>query len=216
MWVPSVKGEWWMKERGRPRIVQDDVILSAALKGFAELGYEGLSLRSLSAGLGLSHSAVGQRYATKDNLFRHAVAAGFDSLFSAIGAARAEWPEQLEDLEELRALIYSFLTAAATFPALGQLMNREGVEQSDRLDYIFETVILPQISPMIELLDRLRAEKLIYLIPTRSLFFLVAHGAEAPFTLRGFSAEFDPYDGELDVHSHIDVMTDFVMRAITL
>ena len=205
-----------MKERGRPKIVQDDEILNAALKGFAELGYEGFSLRSLSTDLGLSHSAVGQRYGTKENLFRHAVASGFDRLFSAIGTARTEWPEQLEDLDELRALIHSFLTAAASYPALGQLMNREGVEQSNRLDYIFETVILPQIRPLIELLDRLRAEKIIHPIPTRSLFFLVAHGAEAPFTLRGFSAEFDPYDGELDVHSHIDVMTDFVMRAITL
>ncbi|MEI8148040.1 MAG: TetR/AcrR family transcriptional regulator [Actinomycetes bacterium] len=205
-----------MKERGRPKIVQDEEILNAALKGFAELGYEGMSLRALSTDLGLSHSAVGQRYGTKENLFRHAVAAEFDRLFSAIGAARTGWPEQLDDLDELRALIHSFLTAAASLPALGQLMNREGVEQSDRLDYIFETVILPQIRPLIELLDRLRAEKLIHPIPTRSLFFLVAHGAEAPFTLRGFSAEFDPYDGELDVQSHIEVMTDLVMRAITL
>jgi len=205
-----------MKERGRPKIVQDDEILNAALKRFAELGYEGISLRTLSTDLGLSHSAVGQRYGTKENLFRHAVAAEFDRFFAAIGTARATWPEVQDDLQELRVLVHSFLTAAASFPSLGQLMNREGVDRSDRLDFIFETAIVPQISPLIELLDRLRSEKLIYPIPTRSLFFLVAHGAEAPFTLRGFSAEFDPYDGELDVHSHIDVMTDFVMRAITL
>jgi len=205
-----------MKERGRPKIVQDFEILETSLKGFAELGYEGLSLRSLSIDLGLSHSAVGQRYGTKENLFRHAVAAGFDRLFGAIGSARAQWPEQLDDLDELRALIHSFLTAAASFPALGQLMNREGVEQSDRLDYIFETVILPQISPLIELLDRLRDTKRIHPLPTRSLFFLVAHGAEAPFTLRAFSAKFDPYDGELDIHGHIGSMTDLVMSAITL
>jgi AcrR family transcriptional regulator len=205
-----------MRERGRPKILQDHEILDAALKGFAELGYEGISLRTLSTKLGLSHSAVGQRYGTKDNLFRHAVAAEFERFFNALSAARATWSAELDDLEELRSFVHSFLTAAASFPALGQLMNREGVERSSRLDFIFETVIVPQIRPLIELLDRLRATQQIYPIPTRSLFFLVAHGAEAPFTLRGFSAEFNPYDGELDVDQHIEVMTDFVMRAITL
>jgi AcrR family transcriptional regulator len=205
-----------MRERGRPKIVQDHEILNAALKGFAELGYEGISLRTLSTELGLSHSAVGQRYGTKNNLFREAVAAEFNRFFAAIGTARATWPESLDDLEELRALIHSFLTAAALFPSLGQLMNREGVDRSDRLDYILETAIVPQITPLIEVLDRLRSDNLIYPIPTRSLFFLVAHGAEAPFTLKGFSTEFDPFDGELDVNGHIDVVTDLVMRAITL
>jgi len=205
-----------MRERGRPKIVQDHEILDASLKGFAELGYEGISLRTLSTQLGLSHSAVGQRYGTKDNLFRHAVAAEFERFFNALSAARATWSAELDDLGELRSFVHSFLTAAASFPSLGQLMNREGVERSTRLDFIFETVIVPQIRPLIELLDRLRATKQIHPIPTRSLFFLVAHGAEAPFTLRGFSAEFDPFDGELDVDQHIEAMTGFVMRAVTL
>ncbi|MEI6700534.1 MAG: helix-turn-helix domain-containing protein, partial [Actinomycetota bacterium] len=145
-----------MKERGRPKIIQDADILNAALKCFAEQGYEGMSLRTLSTDLGLSHSAVGQRFGTKDNVFRLAVTKEFQRFFSAIGAARASWPQGLEDLDELKVLVHSFLTASASFPALGQLMNREGVEPSGRLDFIFEVVILPQITPMIDLLNRLR------------------------------------------------------------
>lgn len=204
-----------MNERGRPKIIEDTDILSAALKCFAEQGYEGMSLRTLSTDLGLSHSAVGQRFGTKENVFRQAVTEEFQRFFNAIRDARMSWPAELSDLEELRALIHSFLLASALFPALGQLMNREGVEPSARLDFIFEMVILPQIAPMIDLLNRLRENDQILPLPMRSLFFLVAHGAEAPFTLRGFSEKFDPYDGVLDEAKHIDAITDLLMRAVT-
>ena len=204
-----------MKPRGRPKTVSDEEILEAALNCVAQQGYEGLSLRTLSTSLELSHSAVGQRFGTKENVFRQAVRAEFSKFFGALVEARSSWPAELDDLEELRALIHSFLSATVKFPALGQLMNREGVEPSDRLTLIVENVILPQISPIFGLLDRLRASGKIVPISTRSLFFLVAHGAEAPFTLKAFSATFDSYDGALDPARHIAETTDLIMRAIT-
>jgi len=204
-----------MSERGRPKILQDGEILYAALTAFAEQGYEGVSMRTLSRDLGLSHSAIGQRFATKDNLYRQSIHAEFDRFFEALGRARSHWPESLDDIDELKALIHSFLMASIEFPALGQLMNREGAEPSERLDFIVTTVIRPQIAPLLGLLERLRASNQIRPVSTRTLFFLVAHGAEAPFTLRAFSATFDETDGPLDPVAHVDETTELIMRAIT-
>jgi hypothetical protein len=50
-------------------------------------------------------------------------------------------------------------------------------------------------------------------VSTRALFFLVAHGAEAPFTLVGLSSVFDDIDGPLDTETHIDQMVDFILGA---
>ena len=203
-----------MAERGRPKSIDDSEILDAALRSFAQHGYEATSLRTLSADLGLSHSAVGQRFGTKERVFRLAVSLEFERSFAAMRDARATWPEDLDDLDELRALIHSFLTTSAHFPALGQLMNREGVEQSDRLNFIFDEVVLPQISPIIELLHRLQKSQRIRPMSSRSLALLVAHGAGAPFTLHAYSEKFNPVDGVIDEAAHINSVTDFLMRAL--
>ena len=64
-------------------------------------------------------------------------------------------------------------------------------------------------------LRRLEKAGLIYPLSTREMFFLVAHGAEAPFVLAGISSHFDDIDGPLDAEAHIQAMTDLIMRGIT-
>ena len=62
---------------------------------------------------------------------------------------------------------------------------------------------------------RLRADGRIRPVTTRGLFFLVGHGAEAPFTLTALSHAFDGVDGPLDPEQHADDMTDLIVRGIT-
>ena len=61
---------------------------------------------------------------------------------------------------------------------------------------------------------RLRDVGRIRPVTTRALFFLVAHGAEAPYTLTALSEAFDVLDGPLDPERHADDMTDLIMRGI--
>ena len=203
-----------MATRGRPKLRGDDELLADVVRAFANHGYEAVSMRQLSVSLGLSHSALGQRFGTKDQLYRRAVDAEFDRFLAELARSRASRLDQDTDLAELRASIESFLETSARFPALGQLMNQEGAEPSARLDYIIETVVRPQLSLIAALLDRLIEREVIRPITTRALFFLVAHGAEAPFTLVALSAAFDHHDGPLDVAQHVSLTTDFIMRAL--
>ncbi len=50
----------------------------------------------------------------------------------------------------------------------------------------------------------------------RALFFLVAHGAEAPYTLTALSEGFDGIDGALDETAHAELVTDFIVRGLRL
>ncbi len=205
--------------RGRPRIRQDDEILAAALEAFAAQGYDAMSLRSLNAHLGLSHGTISQRFGTKERLYFAAIDLGFSRFIEDIDQRRRHLLaaiEILDDLADLRATIRAFLGAAHLRPELGRLMNQEGLHSTVRLQYFVDTIMLPLFGPIGELLDRLRRTGRIRPVTARGLFFLVGHGAEAPYTLTAMSEAFDAVDGPLDPERHADDMTDLIMRGITL
>jgi hypothetical protein len=203
-------------QRGRPKLQSDEALLRGVVAAFARQGYEAVSLRSLSQELGLSHSALGQRFGTKDELFRTAVDGEFDRFLDELGALRAKWMTPLSDLDEFAVLLWCFLTASAKFPALGQLMNQVGTEPSERLDYIVATVVRPQLSVFGDLVQRLIDAGLIHPVSTRAIFFLVAHGAEAPFTLTALSQVFDAQDAPLEVSDHVQSMVHLFLRSLMM
>ena len=208
-----------VETRGRPRIRQDEEILGAALEAFAAQGYDAMSLRSLNAHLGLSHGTISQRFGTKERLYFAAIDLGFATFIADIDRRRQHLlaaADPPDDLAELRATIRAFLGAALERPELGRLMNQEGLQPTVRLRYIVDSVMVPLMGVVGELLDRLRTTGRIRPVTARGLFFLVGHGAEAPYTLTALSEAFDGIDGPLDPERHADDMTDLLMRGITV
>ena len=206
-----------METRGRPRIKQDEEILDAALRAFAVHGYDAMSLRSLNADLGLSHGTISQRFGTKERLYFASIDRGFAVFIEDIDGRRRHLLSAIDpadDLADLRATIRAFLGAAHVRPELGRLMNQEGLQDSPRLQYIVDSVIVPLLATIGAQLERLRSAGRVRAVSARSLFFLVAHGAEAPYTLGSLSGAFDPFDGPLDAERHADDMTDLIMRGI--
>jgi AcrR family transcriptional regulator len=202
--------------RGRPRIRQDDEILVAALHMFAAHGYDGMSVRALNIELGLSHGTVNQRFQSKGHLFRAAIDHGFATFLADIAEERARRPPTTDELDDLYENLRAFLHATIRRPELGRLMNQEGLHHSDRLEYIVSTVLEPGFGPLAASIQRLVSADRILPVTTRALFFLVAHGAEAPFTLTALSAAFDRDDGPLDPAAHADAMAALLIRAITI
>ncbi len=205
--------------RGRPRIRQDAEILDAALKAFASQGYGAMSLRSLNAGLGLSHGTISQRFGTKERLYFAAVDRGFAVLMEDIDSRRRHYLTTIDppdDLADLRATIRAFLGAALLRPELGRLMNQEGPQSTARLRYLVESTVNPMMETIGGVFLRLRAERRIRPVSARGLFFLVTQGAESPYTLSALSGAFDTFDGPLDPERHADEMTDVIMRGISL
>lgn len=198
--------------RGRPQLHGDAEVLTAALAAFAEVGYEAMSIRSLGRGLGLSHGALNRRFGSKDKLFYAAVDHGFGGLADAMAEHAARWPEA-HGLDALHNGIRAFLLASAERPQIMRLMNTLGITPSARLDYVFEHHIGPIIEPLRSAAIAAEPPALGH-ISTRELFFLVAHGAAAAFTLQGLSAHFDSTDGRLDPERYADHMTQVLIRTL--
>ncbi|MCW2968874.1 MAG: putative TetR family transcriptional regulator, partial [Solirubrobacterales bacterium] len=122
-------------------------------------------------------------------------------------------PTLTDPLDQLNHAIRRFVHYNAERPELLGLMNIEGRVDSKRLDYIYDNYIAPSLEPLGRLLDFLTSQGRIRPISLRALFFLVAHGAAAPFTLAPLARHFDNEDpldpGQIAEHAALtaDVIT---------
>src|SRR5271168_4714353 len=203
-----------VETRGRPRIRDDDEILRAALHAFAEHGYDGMSLRTLNAEMGLSRGTINQRFRSKEQLWYAAVDHEFRQLIEDLNAELQQRVIPDDDLSRLREGIRAFLLASGRRPELVRLMNQEGLHSTSRLDYIMTSFTLPALTPVWQGLTRLADAGVVRRVPARTLLFLIAHGAAAPFTLGPLSDRFDPVDGPLDPVDHVELATDIIVSGL--
>ena len=201
------------RNRGRPPIRTDEEILRAALEAFAADGFDAMSVRSLSADLDLSHETIRQRFGSKSELYFAAADLGIAELLATMAEVRATEPPELEDIDELRATIRAFLTAARRHPELGRLVNQEGVVAGERLEHLVKHAFEPGTEALVALIARLVEAREIRPTTARELFFL-GQGGAAPFNLPQLSSAFDSIDGPLDPATHIEHVTEIIMRGI--
>jgi AcrR family transcriptional regulator len=170
---------------GRPRIedapTTREQILDAAFRAFAIHGYDGVSVRMLNRELGVSHNLIHQRFGSKRQLWYDAVDRAFGAQISEL--ATTFDPTLTDPLEQLNHAIRRFVRYSAEHPELLGLMNIEGRIESERLDYIYDNYVAPALGPLGRLLEFLTSQRRVRPIGLRALFFLIAHGAAAPFTL---------------------------------
>ena len=148
--------------------------------------------RTLNRELGVSHNLIHQRFGSKQGLWYAAVDRAFSQQITELATA---FDPTLDDpLDQLNHAIRRFVRYSAERPELLGLMNIEARVDSERLDYIYDNYIAPALAPLGRLLDHLHKNGRIRPISLRALFFLIAHGAAAPFTLAPLARHFDNTD----------------------
>jgi len=184
------------KRTGRPKAQDAPVtleqILDAAFRAFATSGYDGVAVRTLNRELGVSHNLIHQRFGSKQGLWYAAVDRAFSQQVTQL--ATAFDPTLADPLDQLNHAIRRFVHYSAERPELLGLMNIEARIDSERLDYIYDNYVAPALAPLGRLLDHLHKNGRIRPISLRALFFLIAHGAAAPFTLAALAHHFDNTD----------------------
>jgi TetR/AcrR family transcriptional regulator len=208
------------KRAGRPKAQDAPVtlgqILDAAFRAFATYGYEGVAVRTLNRELGVSHNLIHQRFGSKQGLWYAAVDRAFSQQVTEL--ATAFDPTLSDPLDQLNFAIRRFVSYSAERPELLGLMNIEARVESERLDYIYDNYIAPALAPLGHLLDHLRDQGRIRPISLRALFFLIAHGAAAPFTLAPLARRFDntdPLDPD-QVAEHAALTADVITSGLRL
>ena len=174
-----------------------DEILLAALRSFADRGYDGTSVRELNRALGVSHNLINRRFGSKERLWRATVDRWFGELIATLNPT-ASLGGKGDPVERLRGFVESFIEVNARRPEMARLMNVEASTGGPRLNYLFDRFIAPCLLPAAALGVRLQAEGRLRPVPVGTLFFLIAHGATAPAahrplaTLLGVADPTDP------------------------
>jgi AcrR family transcriptional regulator len=204
------------RRRGRPPAdespASSDEILLAALRSFADRGYDGTSVRELNQALGVSHNLINRRFGTKERLWRAVVDRWFgeavDALAPSVNLAGTD------SLERLREFIVTFIEVTARRPEMTRLINIEASVGGTRLNYLFEKFIAPCLLPANALARKLQAEGKMRPVPLGTLFFLITHGAAAPAAHQPLAALLgiaDPTDPKT-VRLHARIVAELLIQ----
>ncbi|MDP9271792.1 MAG: TetR/AcrR family transcriptional regulator, partial [Chloroflexota bacterium] len=105
---------------GRPAnptdVLPDSEILARGLAAFAELGYDGASVRELARRLGVSHNFINDRYGSKERFWRAVIDRSLTAQVARLAAVLNV--SGADDLARLRNLVHAFHQANAAEPDL--------------------------------------------------------------------------------------------------
>ncbi|GII52419.1 putative transcriptional regulator, TetR [Planotetraspora thailandica] len=128
--------------------LSDAEILRRGLDAFAELGYQGASVRELAKRLGVSHNFINDRFGSKENFWRAVVDYEMQGLQKPLEDAFAV---DADDAEKFGIVIKAFYTIAARSPQMHRIISEESVLESNRLDYLhskYTNAFLEKLEPI--------------------------------------------------------------------
>ncbi|MCU1585759.1 MAG: putative transcriptional regulator, TetR family [Microbacteriaceae bacterium] len=149
----------------------DEEIIRRGLSSFAELGYEGTSVRELSRRLGVSHNFVNDRYGSKEKFWK--------MLIDTVGWTVVEPLRDVlsvpydDELERFTDGVRIFLRAASANADLTRIITEESGSGGPRLEYVYERHVEPIVQMIKPAYDRLVAEGRVRDVPFGVMMFAV-------------------------------------------
>jgi TetR/AcrR family transcriptional regulator len=137
---------------GEPAVPDEDAILRHGLRAFAELGYDGASVRELAKRLDVSHNFINDRYGCKAAFWQAAVSHALEETKSDLAAVLAA---DMDDSCRLVAVVRAFYRSAARSPEINRLMADESNRESDRIDFLYSNYLGPVLAALEPTLIRL-------------------------------------------------------------
>ncbi len=124
-------------------------ILSAAIRLFSDLGYEGTTTAGIARDAGVTQPLVHHHFGSKEGLWRAAMEALFSNVAPIVAASTEGSPR-----DRLLAITERFVRFVAAHPAVTRVMAREGATASPRLTYLIDRYLR---EPFHQVVDAVRA-----------------------------------------------------------
>ncbi|MEV6371436.1 TetR/AcrR family transcriptional regulator [Micromonospora musae] len=131
---PNQRRERPVRTRAPQVDLSDAEIFQRGLEAFAELGYEGASVRELAKRLGVSHNFINDRFGSKNNFWRAVIDNSLHDLQAPLNRA---FEADVGDAEKLELIVKAFYSVAVTVPQTNRILAAEFTRSSERMDYIY-------------------------------------------------------------------------------
>ncbi|WP_161976467.1 TetR/AcrR family transcriptional regulator [Mycolicibacterium sp. CH28] len=196
----------------RPRLIADDVLLDAVLCAFANLGYEGTSIRAVAREIGISHNTINNRFGSKDKLWYSAVDHGFAQLADVLAIEASA--ESGDPLTQLHMAAQRFVDYSAANPALLRIVIHEASLPGPRFEHMYHSFIKPTQDAAARVITDLQARGRLRSGPlSPAFFFLVTMGLGSLAGLTDLLARFS--DDRTDPSAIARLAVDIVFDGFT-
>jgi len=184
---------------GRPAqptdVPAEPEILARGLAAFAELGYDGATVRELARRIGVSHNFINDRYGSKEQFWRAVMDRALTLQVARLGELLIVPGE--DDLARLRHLLHAFHQSNVAEPDLARVMQYEALRGGNRLAYVFEHYVAPvrdAVAPLVQgLVEEGRVRPFPLDVMVYAVIAMTSVHAEVPLvTLLGPSFAADP------------------------
>ena len=145
------------KRREQQRAIDTkQMILSAALSEFAQVGFEAASIRNIAAITGLQHPLITYHYRTKEILWE-AVAEDAFAEIRRLWDEGIAGQENMTPIERLRAEYSAFLRFTIAHPDFHHFMLRESRPNNPRLPWLVRTILQPTMQRVLPEIENAQA-----------------------------------------------------------
>lgn len=155
-------------------------LLEAAREAFAAHGYEGASLRSISANAGMLHTAMLYHFKNKDMLWKAVMTDMFEEFSGRYQALEQELAGASADTQA-RFMVREFVAFCAVRPELHRIMTNEGRSDTERLTWLVENYTRPLFESVAAVAASLQLSPILA-DPVR-LYYAIIGLAASTFTL---------------------------------
>jgi len=178
------------RSRGRPRKsetrhegAKSEQLFHAALRSFAEHGYEATSLRKIAAEVGVDVALIAHNFGSKRELWDQVINRIGDDLISAIRTFAEGEAGGATAIAKLHHAMDSLVDLFCDTPYLAEFVIREATQPEARSDYKYEKLIRPVHDLLAPLFKQASAEGSLPSIDAD--FFIFAFAGALALTVSG-------------------------------
>jgi AcrR family transcriptional regulator len=184
-----------------------DRILAAAADLFAERSFDGATTRAIAAQAGVTQPLLNYHFTSKDELWRAAVDALFQTLTSSM-LAHLEQLRGVDDLTAAKARVREFVTFSARNPQLHRIITQESKADSPRMDHLVEHHVRPLYEGTVALFEHLVRDGVVPDIPPAHLYYILTGAGPTMFVLGPECRRLTGLDPESDevIEAHADAV----------
>jgi TetR/AcrR family transcriptional regulator len=142
---------------GAPPGETRELILRAALRAFAEKGFDAASTRDIAQRAGVNHGLIPYYFGGKENLWRDAVDLAFGELRTGLDRLLDD-PDLGNDRARTAQLIHVYVRFVASHPEFVLLMHEEGKRKGPRMRWLVDRHVKPMFDALQTLIQNAQAK----------------------------------------------------------